>query len=1524
MVEPAENFELSDYTILNTIFRSETSIVYLASHNGSGREVAVKTIRPSALTARKKSAVLREFTVMDHLRQAGVVDFVALDQTGASPALITSNSGIDLRQAAYDGLSIGDFLTIAIETGRYLGAIHRAGVVHQNITPENILWNPDTGKARIIDYSLAALRTRGKRGEKAEEIPYPSLAYISPEMTGRMNRQIDYRTDYYSLGVTFYELLTGKTPFRAKDRLEWFHFHIAKKPSPPSKIRNGIPPAIDEILLKLISKDPEDRYQSNDGMIADLRLVRTRWERGQSCDPFELGHRDIPKVFHISQKLYGRNRGKARLIDIFDSVSAGGNELALVSGYSGIGKSTLVNEIQSRVMQKNGIFISGKSNPLEKTIPFYAIVRAFRKLVGHLLAETEASLEKWKAQFLKALGVNGKVVLDVIPEMESIIGPQPEIPKLNPEEEQHRFLFTFRDFLALFRKNEIPLVIFLDDLQWSDNASFRFIKYMATDADLKYLFIIGAYRNNEVDARHPLNRMIPEVERIKTIHHIPLSPLDEGIVKQILMDSLHFSEQDAGPLGRLIFNRTNGNPFFLKEFLHALYRENKISFKNGEGQWKFDLDGIEKTRIDENIADFLSYRLKILPDRSQRILGMAACMGGDFHLGTILQLTGIRHSEAFDVIRTALQEGMIRPVEKGDAFVPGADTTDHESRLNNDSRFRFCHDQIQEAAYGLIGGEERSRAHLKIGRLMFEKTAPPRLDENTIAIVTQLNKGKSLLDNSGEKQTLAELNLRAGLRAAGSIAYQSALEYYATGLELLPETAWTTCYDLQFSLMKNASVCSYLVGNLKQAEAFSELLKENARTDLEKAEIAQMQVVQYEVMEKLGNAIETGMEGLGYLGVRQSVRPGPPAIMKELVKLWWNLRNRDVAELINLKPLTDRKQKQTMELLVEIAPLAYMTKNDNLVAWIIFKLLNITLEYGQAEASVYAYVVYGMFIQEIIGRYEKGYQFGKLALAASARFKNKKMEGRALFCYALFIHHWNHPWDSVTRYFRQAMDAAYRTGDMYYLVFSSVNVIRWNPRLDLQTFHHEQVKKYSPTINNSKYRDAKGFNAVSIQMAANLLGLTQDKFSFSDDEFDERDCLNRMIRAQNYSGVSKYYLYKMQILYLYGDARSASRFIPKAGKWMKSLMGIQWTVEYCLFSCLIRAAVYPSLSRKRKLIARVQMKRGIKKMKIRADHFSLNYQHHLNLMEAELARISNAFSTAASFYDRAVEAADKSGHRRYQALTRELAGRFYLGAGYEKFGRLYLKESYEAYAGWGAKRKLHQMDANFPFLRAAVHQPAIAAATQRDSDPTSFAGRPREAAPNDQLDLDSVIKACQSLSREMNLEKLMTVLIQLVMENTGAQRVVLALEKDGKLAVEAEGNIDQHDVTVLNSVALESYAPGLPRSVIDHTVSAQKHTLSDNATGDDRFQSDPYIRSRQVKSMVCIPIMYTGKPTGILYLENNLATAVFSPERVRLSVTISGQAAISIENARLVGKLERSEQEKSELENKLLRAKETE
>lgn len=1517
MFGSSSDLKLTEYTIQKTIHQSKQTIVYLAHHKKSAQEVVVKTTHPSYMGLNKDISILHEFKILDHLHQAGVMGPIGLDKSSTAPVLIMPFAGTNLGQKIDEGLTVAIFLKIAIQMSALLGKIHQANIVHQNISPENILWNSDTEQVLIIDFSVALTQSRNKSTENISKVPYRSLAYISPEMTGRMNREIDYRTDYYSLGVTFYELLSGKKPFHGDDSMEWVHCHIAKRPDPPSKMRASIPVILDTLILKLLSKDPEDRYQSSLGLVSDLKKIKKQWDQTQSCKPFELGLQDHPETFHISQKLYGREVEKKTLINIFSKAAMGSNEISLVSGFSGIGKSTLVNEIQHHVMQGKGIFISGKSDQFERTIPFFAIVQAFRKLVQHLLVGSEASLSQWKKQFLIALGANGKVVLDVIPEMKTIIGEQPAIPELNPAEEHNRFLFTFRDFLHVFSENRTPLVIFLDDLQWSDHASFKFIKTMAIDKELKFLFIIGAYRNNEVDRQHPLSRMIAEVDQITKIHHLLLRPLEESIVKQILTDSLHFQEHDSNSLARLIFNKTGGNPFFLNELLQTLYREDKIRFHFEEGRWQFDLDAIGKTTISENIVDFLSNRFKKLPRNAQRLIGLAACIGRSFKLGLLLQLAASPHRDVLETLEKALDEGILIPEEGANSFYYGANILDNDASYKQDLRFQFQHDQLQQAAYLLIECNERPQIHLQIGRLMIETTSEEDLEDFITIIVTQFNKGLSIIESNEEKEQLAKLNLKAGLKAYHSIAYLSALDFYLNGLRLLPETAWDTHYDLKFTLLKNASICSYLAGNLKQAEQFCQQLNNNARTDLEKAQIAMMQVVQYEVMEKLGDAIVLGIKGLSHLGIRQSATPGFFSIAKELIRLKWNLRNRQVAGLINLPMLSDTKQSLIMDLLVEISPLAYMTKNENLVAWLVFKQLNLTLKHGQTAASAYVYGVYGMFIQEIFGQYKKGYQFGQLSLKVSDLFENQKIKGRVLFCYALFIHHWNNPWKSVLPYFQQAIKAAYQTGDMYYLVFSSVNAIRWNPELNLETFYQDQTKNYTPVIEKSKYQDAKDFNAISSQMVANLIGKTGDIFSLSDDHFDEVDCLQRMFGAQNYSGASKYYLYKLQLHFLYDDFKLAHTFISKAGKWMKSLMGIQWTVEYCLFAFLTRSALYPSLSRRQKVLAWFKLRQGYRKMKKWSSHYPSNYLHFLKLMEAEQARISNDFSQATALYNQAFEAADKSGHLRYQALTRELAAKFYMDAGHEKISKLFLAEAYEIYGIWGAKRKRQYMEVHSPFLKASKILPTFLNGKMDRSEGTNthlFDIHNGENLPefikSDELDLISVIKASQSISSEIDLESLLRILIKNVLENAGAQKVCLLLENRGDFTIEASGNSESGKIEVLQSIPVEQernltilgsgdskLVPVFPSAILNYSLRTRNHVVLKDAASDHLFGNDPYIRYFHSKSLLSIPLLNKNKLVGILYLENNLIQDAFPSDRISVLQLLASQMAISIESA---------------------------
>ena len=742
---------ISGYEITEQIYDGVRAVVYRGRREKDNLPVVVKIHKTDFPSSKEIARFRREVEIGTMFDSKGIIKYYGTERYKNADALITEDFGaVALAEVIpEDGMDIKTFLLVAIQLAQALGEVHKKGIIHKDIKPRNITINPETQTTKLIDFGISSQLSRENQSIKNPTMLEGTLAYMSPEQMGRMNRAIDYRTDFYSLGVTFYEMLTGFLPFDASDPMELVHCHIARAPTPPHERNKEIPPVVSDMVMKLLAKTAEERYQSANGLAVDFQKCLTAWELTGSIENIIIGEKDVSARFEIPQKLYGRESEIDTLMAAFARVSQGTKEMMLVSGYSGIGKSALVNEIHKPIVEKRGYFISGKFEQLQRNIPYAALIMAFRGLIRQLLTESDAQVEQWKEKLLAALGKNGQIIINVLPELELIIGTQPAVPELPPVESQNRFNLLFQRFVHAFTQKEHPLVLFLDDLQWADSASLKAIELLITDAETQYLFLIGAYRDNEVTDAHPLMLSLEQIQTTEAvINWIHLQPLDMASLNQLAADTLACDIEKSKPLAELVMGKTNGNPFFINQFLTEIYEAGLLIFDYNQGSWQWEIAKIEQSEITDNVVDLMVGKIQKLPVSTQEVLKLAACIGNQFDLHTTSVIHEKSSSGTADDLWEALQEGLIAPLGDDYKFLTG-DVTQSETEspdvtlskaknlsqrqpeilhsVQNDKNdfavsYKFLHDRVQQAAYSLI--EDSPKSTRNNARLSAKDPAP--------------------------------------------------------------------------------------------------------------------------------------------------------------------------------------------------------------------------------------------------------------------------------------------------------------------------------------------------------------------------------------------------------------------------------------------------------------------------------------------------------------------------------------------------------------------------------------------------------------------------------------------------------------------------------------------------------------------------------------------------------------------------------------------------------------------------------
>jgi predicted ATPase/class 3 adenylate cyclase len=1248
---------------------------------------------------------------------------------------------------------------------------------------------------------------------------------------------------------------------------------------------------LSRIVLRLIEKNPEERYQSARGLLRDLEECQARWKDAGRIEPFDLGREDTEAELRVSQRLVGRDVELTRLLAAFEAVARGASRTVMVSGEAGIGKSALVNEIRRPIFRLNGYFIEGKFDQFQRHAPYAAFAQAFRQLIVQLLAEPGDRLARWASELRDTLGPNGQLVVELVPEIERVIGPQRPIPPGNPVEEQNRFQTTIAALVRTFARDDHPLVLFLDDLQWSDEPTLALLTTLLADRDIGSLLFIGSFRASEVDGAHPLRAFLTELERRQPIERLELGPLPPSAVNQLVAGALHAPEDRVGRLAQLLGGRTRGNPLFLSEVLEILNRAGALAFDAEHAEWTWDLARVEDAVRTSDVVDLMLFRLKALLAKTRSWLSLASCIGTSFDLRTLSIAGESPPGEVAQGLWEAVREGLVVPMNEDYRLVhgeaeEGALATVPSEAPAFDVRYRFQHDRVQQAAYALIPEGERAALHLRIGRLLLQGSTAGEREERLIEIVHQLNEGTALLASDAERSELAALNLAAARKAMRSAAYGPAFELLQIGSRILPADVWDAHFVLAYEMHHLHAACAYLVGQYPLAEELSAQLLRRARTPLDKARVYAMQLVQLTFCDRMDEAVEAGLRGLRLLGVRMSARPSMAIILKDLLVAKRLLGRRRIADLANAAVVSDPAVCLCLRILIDFIPPAYLTGNDKLFAAAVLKQAGLSLKHGSGPEAAAAYASYVVLLAGL-GDLRGAYQFGQLALKLTEQFGSES-KCRNQVLYTLFGHSWSHPWREMRPRFEEAVRTGLETGDLLFTAYACGWIHLWDPEVDVLTAW-EEGRKYLAVIENADYQNAHDAASLPQQLWANLLGKTADRLSLSSADFDEEACRARMERVRNVSGLGIRAVCRTALCLYYEEYEQGLDIIEESAPIVRALAGSPYLVEYHLFAFLICASL--TTGRRGRTASR-QMRRLRRNMGKWATHCPENFRQHQVLMDAEWAGLRGDVGAAARLYVEAIALAREGGFARYEALANERAARFFAAQGLEQVAALHLTEARHQYARWGATEKLRFLEERHRLLLspepAKPVEPATAAAAEGDH----------------WVDVETVWSAAQTLSEEVILEKMLERLMVILRENAGATRGALILrEHDShQLLVQAETR-ESGAVTVLQHGRLED--SDLPVNIVRYVERSGQPVVVADAAAQRDLMNDPYLRRCRARSLLAMPILHRGQPMGVLYLENRLATHVFTPKRLSTLRMLSSQAAISLQNARLYEHVQR-------------------
>ncbi|MEH2024063.1 AAA family ATPase [Nostoc sp.] len=1539
---------LPGIAIQKKIYESSNSVVYRGIRD-DGVGVVVKMLKLDYPSPQELTRYRQEYKITRSLKLEGVIKAYSQQDYQRTLVILLEDFGAESlekwmhkRPDIFCPMPLSTFLNLAIAVCDILGRIHTANIIHKDINPGNIVFNLDSGVVKIIDFGIATQFNRTNPTFKNPYILEGTLAYLSPEQTGRMNRWLDYRTDFYSLGVTFYELLTGHLPFSTTDILELVHCHIAKQPPSPHEINTKIPKPVSDIILKLMAKNAEDRYQSAWGIKADLEICAEQLEEIGQISSIQLALQDVSGQFQIPQKLYGRNKEVAMLVAAFvriacplaqppagkdnrvacpenNRVAALPNnsettsereqtsnpkfqvEMMLVSGYAGIGKSALVQEIYKPITQKRGYFISGKFEQFQRNIPYSAIADALQKLVQQLLSEPDEQVQQWRSLLLTALGNNAQIIIDVIPEVELIIGKQSPVPEIGATEAQNRFHRIFGQFVRVFCSESHPLVIFLDDLQWIDSATLNLIELMLLDEQAQSLFLIGAYRDNEVNPTHPLALMLERLRKQGAVlQEITLTPLTFKPLSQLIAETLHRNADTVCPLAELVLRKTEGNPFFVNEFLKMLYSENLLTFDAENLSWEWNIAQIQAQDITDNVVELMLYKLKKLPENTQQILRLAACIGAEFNLDTLSIVCEKPPETIFQDLLTAIQVGLIQSLSELD-----------ENLLIQ--KYKFLHDRVQQASYTLIDESQKQIVHLQIGRNLLGKILPERLSDRLFEIVDHLNHGIELVTDQPERNEIARLNLIAGKKAKAAIAYSMAQNYLATARVWLAASSWQKNYDLTLDLYLETTEVAYLCGDFEQVESWAAIVLQSAKTVLDIIKIYEVKIQTYIAQNQLLEAIKTGLQVLQQLGISFPEKLCQSDIQLELDTIISRFDKKPIQDLLQLPEMAQPEKLAAMRILSRITLAAYHAAPD-LVLILVFKQVNLSIQYGNTFVSPFAYANFGLILCGMVGKIETGYEFGQLALRLLPHLKIHSLKARTLFMVNNFIIHWKEHIRETSKPFLEAYQSGLETGDLEFAAYCAFTYCLqlFIVGKELVEVEHEMAT-YCEAIYQIKQTTSLTWTQIFQQSVLNLMGYSVNPFRLVGESYNEENRLpHHEIDAVILFLV---HLNKLILCYLFSEYAQASENAAIAESHVIRVIATPLVPLYYFYSSLARLAIFPgsSAQAQEEILKNVAVSQ--EQMKQWADYAPMNYLHKYYLMEAETARVLGQLLEAEEFYEQAIQGARDNEYLQEEALAYELAAKHYLARGREKIAQTYMKEAHYCYERWGASAKVKDLETRYPQLfpqssgmaYVPIHKTSV---TTSNHSPIAF-------------DLAAVMKASLAISSEIELDKLLNSLMKILIENAGAQTGFLILENSGKWVIEASGELNEGEnvyaTQLLQSIPTVNH---LPESIVSYVIRTHECVILNDATREGNFINEPYIQHYQPQSILCLPLLNQNRLVGVLYLENRLAAGAFTPERVSFPAggcangdatrsqvlnLLSTQAAIAIENAKLYSKLRTSE-----------------
>lgn len=1502
-----KGYSMSSYEIIETIHEGISTYIHKAKCIEDGKKVIIKALKTEYPSEEDVAKLKYEYDMAKEINLTGVATYKEFTRHKNIPIIVMEDFGGESLKNILEKqkIDLKTFLEIGVTLSESLAGIHKLNIIHKDIKTHNIIMNTETEEVKIIDFGISNYVANEKQNTGSEQALRGTLAYISPEQTGRMNQKIDHRTDLYSLGITLYEIITGKLPFESNDPMELVHSHIAVNPVPPHEVDPHIPKVVSEIIMKLLMKNVDDRYQSAYGLKYDLETCLEKYQNNGMIENFQICQKDIPDTLQIPQKIYGREQELEDIMKVFEKISKDERSLLAIRGHSGVGKTALVEEFQRRTVasSKEGSklkFISGIYDQFRQNIPYHGIIEAFDKLIKRILTQKKSKIKEWKKKIIEAVSPNGQVLTEVIPSLELIIDKQPDVVQLDPEKSQNRFNMVFQNFIKVFT-SETPMILFLDDLQYIDISSTKLLESIIRDNENTNLLIIGAFCDNEIKEDHQLMKVIDKLEKDEIpVTNISLQPIKEKGVSKLIADTLFRDEDEVSELSNAIKSKTNNNPFFIQHFLNTLYKEKFIEFSFDEGKWVWYIDKIRNMSITDNVAELMTDQIQQLPEDTQEIIKLAASNGIQFNINTLSAVSRKSIKEVADSLQKAVDEGMIFPLGEDYKYI----TEDTSIEDDIKAEYKFLHERVQSACYSLIEEEQRKQNHLQIGKYMYSVTPDEEMESHIFEILNQLNASRELLTNQEELETLIRLNLKGSRKAIESTAFEIAREYISVGMEVMPDDFWEKAYDLAFRLFFNRSRIEYSLENNEETEKYLRISLDKAQTDTHKLQVYDMLVVLYTKKGEADEAVRIGKEGLKIFDISIPEEKEKVQAMQneEFQKLKKNLSEKTPDDIYNLPMVEDEKYQVLSEIISHMFGVAHMAMKAEIGYVLIFRLINILIDKGNTEMIPFSMIFYCNFLRNEKDKVDEAYEWGLMATKLADKMNNPVIIPGVYNAFAMFIHPLKNPVKTSYPLYDKAYKAAMAVGNWFVAgsILANASHLRFT--------NGEYLTKALEYVNNSiTYARKLHNNTLELSLLpmkrANLAlqGETEDGASFNskksdEDIFNEKDFYDNIIEMKHGVAIDWYFDSKLITLAVFGEYKGIIDIIKK----MKEL-NMKFESRNKLFYFIALIQLYDELPDDTK----EERDKFIEDLANDANNAIDNSKEDGSLfipylVLAEYSKHKGDYKKAIPSYDKAIMYAEQSSSIVfYNGIACELASKFYLSLESELSAKAHMTEAFYVYKHWGALGKVKALEKEFSHL---ITERGDSSDAKISTDATISVSSSSDSS-SVMLDLSTVMKASSTISGEMVLDKLLKKLMKIVLENAGAQKGFLILNDDGELKIEAEGNIDQSDVKITDSVPV--WDSGLvAESIINYVERTHEDVVLKNASQDQTYNSDPYIRDHKPKSILSIALLNQGKMIGILYLENNITIGAFTPERLEVLKMLSSQIAVSIENATLYTKLE--------------------